>query len=71
MILRGEKGVSAAPELIRCLDREKVEVTFHPFFILKMEKKKVKDMTKPLISYAAGKDCKSLKSFFEEEKEDI
>jgi hypothetical protein len=33
-----------------------------------MEKKKVKDMTKPLISYAAGKDCKSLKSFFEEEE---
>ena len=64
MIHRGEKGVSEVLEPIRCLDREKAGGG-----LLSLLKKEAINMEKPLVSFSAAKDCKSLRSFFEEEEE--
>ena len=64
MIHRGEKAGLEALEPNRCLIlKGQAEVTCYLLI------KEVNNMAKPLVSYAAGKDCKSLKHFFEEEEE--
>jgi hypothetical protein len=43
-------------------------VAFYPFCF---KEKEAINMEKPLVSFAAAKDCKSLRNFFEEEEEEL
>ena len=66
MIVRGEKEGSEVLEPTRCLDMGEGPRggPFIPYY-----KKEDDKMSKPLISYAASKDCKSLSSFIDEEED--
>ncbi|MBR9691185.1 hypothetical protein GOV06_00190 [Candidatus Woesearchaeota archaeon] len=44
-------------------------MVFYPGYLNLRKKEVIINMDKPLISFNAAKDCKSLRSFFEEEKE--